>query len=151
MNRFQLIYVLLFSILIVSCGGGGSSTPTNPPPIIVAPPVIHSVEGMAVKGPLINAKATLYKIDVANGFLKGAEIDTGTTDSQAKITGLAVSEPLDEHYLIEISVVDETIDINSGTLPVMSTLLSIISKEQLVAKQSVNTTPLTTLALKLTA
>ena len=142
-KKLSLALAVTAAMSLTACGGGGgTSTPTTGGTI--------SVGGGGTKGPLIGAKVTAYKVDPSKTDLKGDEIDTGTTDSNAKITGLDLPQPLEAAYLIEFEAIAGTSDLTTGQPPVITKMKTIVSGST-IANTNVYGTPLTEVAVNLTA
>lgn len=147
----------IFLVLFLSaCGGGGGS---SAPPVQEPPagggggepepePSSYSVSGSGVKGPLANAVINLYRLDVTAQDLAGEQIAAGTTNTQAQIEGITVTDPSGD-FLMEFLADDDTIDLTTGTVPVLTRLTTIVDAERFAAEDRIYATPLTTLALNL--
>lgn len=103
-----------------------------------------SVEGMGVKGPLIDTIVTVYKVDTTAPDFKGEVVAEGVTDSNATllldINTQYLSEPL---FIIEYTNGTEL----NGSPSVLPTLRTVATSEQLVDGVPIYATPLTTLAI----
>ncbi len=140
--RAALVAVCASSLLLTACGGSDSSS---------APPVdtSRSVDGAAVKGPLINADVTAYKVDYTAEDFKGAEVASGRTNSNAAIVDLNIpaSQVSQGPFILEFTNGREL----NGSEPVIPVLVTLLTSEQLRSGQSIFATPLTTLVLELAA
>ncbi len=142
-KKLSLALAVTAAMSLTACGGGGTSTSTTGG--------TTSVGGGGTKGPLIGAKVTAYKLDPSKNDLKGDEVDTGTTDSSAKITGLDLPQPLEAAYLIEFeAIAGTTTDLTTGLPPVITKMKTIVSGST-ITNSNVYGTPLTEVAVNLTA
>lgn len=147
----RLIAILIFSTLALNgCGGGGGSSPstsaTVEPLAIADSAAERTLHGAAVKGPLLFATVTAYRLDTNHNafFDSAAPIATGHTDGHAAINNVAI--PAHEPAPL-ILVVDgsHSTDVNTGMKPVLETLITVVSDAQLNGN-AVYPTSLTTLA-----
>lgn len=143
-------YVFVLSLALIACGGGGGSKSVEA--VDVSPPAEtiseYSVQGMAIKGPLLYANINLYKVDLNKANFIGELIATGMTSSVGKITAVDIKGDLDDFYLLEAHADAKTIDLNSGISPIFSNIYTLISAQHIRDNTSVYVTPLTTLALQ---
>ena len=116
----RVLFFAAMAFLLTACGGGGggggSATQTQ------------SVGGGGVKGPLANAVVTAYAFDATAAGYKGAVIDAGTTDANAKIADLALTLPLAPPYILEFTTVTGTTDITTGQTPVITTMRTVLTQ-----------------------
>jgi hypothetical protein len=144
--RYPLLTVTALCALMAGCFGnssddddtGGGSTPTT-----------TSVDGGGVKGPLVNAVATLYELDPSAANFKGAVVDTGLTDSQARITGIEIPAGTEPPFLLEFTSDEDTTDLTTGQAPVITEMRTVLTQDMLDAGVPVYATPLTTMAVDL--
>ncbi len=151
MNIGRSITALMCASLItlVGCSGGsgggddGSDDPVSPQINASG----SSVQGYAVKGPLKNATASLYSIDLNAPDLKNTLLKTGATDDTGKIINLEVPALIAGPFLLEVTGGKEL----DGTDPVIPTLRTIVRNDQLAgaARTSIVVTPLTTLVTEM--
>lgn len=100
------------------------------------------IQGMGVKGPLVNASVTIYRLDTNAENFKGDVIGQGVTDSSAQLVMDVPLEQLDQaRFIIEYKNGQEL----GGGTPVIPTLRTVITRDQLLAGTPVFATPLTTL------
>ena len=142
-TKKSLLAIALTTALTACGGGGGGNSEPNPPP-----PVNYTVQGMAVKGPLQNAKVALYQFDPSKELGRGGLISEGQTDQQAQIKGLSLTSPLSSHYLLEFETLPTTIDLSTGKQPVISRLQTVVTADELKRGSAVYATPLSTLTLQ---
>lgn len=128
------------ALALAACGGGGGSNGTTQ---------TQSIGGGGVKGPLANAIVTAYAFDASAAGFKGAVIDTGSTDTSAKITGLALTLPLTPPYILEFTSDSGTTDITTGMAPVITTMRTVLTQALIDSGEDVYATPLTTMAADL--
>jgi len=136
--------------VLTACGSADTTdvvTPIEPPPA-PAPEEVN-LGGGGVKGPMAFANVNVYMIDTANEDFQGTLIASASTNSQASIEGLSLTEPLTPPYLLEIIAVEDTIDITTGEAPIISKLSTVITDASLVSGQGIYATPLTTMAVNL--
>ena len=104
LNKFNLQFgsLLFGSLLMLGCSGGGSGGDDN---VSAAPdPDDVTVNGAAVKGPLIGADINAYIISPAEDGMRGRLIASGTTDANARLAGIEINtRRLDKAFLLEIS------------------------------------------------
>jgi len=143
--KYSISCSLLLALQLMGCGGGGEKSTPAPPP-----EPVYNILGSAVKGPLQFSVVKLYVFDKnkVNGL--GSLISSGSTDHQAKIQQLSIIGNTQEHYVIEFSTNETTIDITTGKSPVIPFLRTIVSGTQIKENEYVYATPLSTLILKLT-
>ena len=102
------------------------------------------IQGMGVKGPLVNASVTIYRLDTSAEDFKGDAIGQGVTDSNAQLVLSVALEQLDQaRFIIEYKNGQEL----GGGTPVIPTLRTVITRDQLLADTPVYATPLTTLVV----
>lgn len=147
-------WIALLSLLS-SCGGQGQK-PDDPVPGIVAdsPSPTHAnpvtLSGAVVKGPLRGAQLSVYRLDLSQAlnYDPAKVVATGTSDAQGAIRDLTLtvrgSTPL---VLVADTVA--SIDMATGTRPVLDRLLALITNEHLVQGSPLYATPLTTLAFQI--
>lgn len=116
-------------------------TPDNP----VSPDEFIAVEGKAVKGPLMLAVVTAYKLDTSRQDLKGETIALGLTDENAALqldipAALVSQGP----FVLEYTEGKEL----DGSDPVIPTLRTLLTGEQLAAGKAVYATPITNFLLQ---
>lgn len=106
-----------------------------------------TVTGGAAKGPFINSVAELLLFDFTAADLKGELIATGSTDGTGAISGLIVpgDRIADGPFLIEFTGGTEL----DGSAPVIPTLRTLVTVEQLEQGIAVYATPHTTFTLEL--
>jgi len=172
MNTFyRTIIVALLGCSITACGGGGGGdsesddasatssntstgddSSTNPGGNTTSPTEDSSesvipVKGMGVKGPLVDAIVTIYKIDTSKADFKGAVVAEGVTDENAALhLNIATSYLSEPYFIIEYTNGKEL----GGSTPVLPELRTIVSSEQLVDGVPIYATPLTTLVVDYT-
>jgi len=154
----------IFSFIGCSGGGGGGGGGSTPPPNLS-----QEVDGGGVKGPLANALVEFYEFDNTNANLQASTAAaSGTTDSEAKFTGIKLGgvgqAPKPPYILVFTKVTcdgsDETCvpttDLSTGEAPILSKLKTVVTEEMLAdadndgkADGNLYATPLTTVALKL--
>lgn len=143
MNDFKTFAATLFTLsltmLFVGCGSSGDSEANN-----TTNATAIAVNGAGVKGPLINANVTAYQLDPSRVDLKGEIIARGNSDSNANLQ-LSIAENLANNgpFLIEYTDGTET----NGQMPVIESLRTILSSQQLLAGTAVYATPLSSFAI----
>jgi len=140
------VLIILASIVVGSCGGGGgggsgSGSEEAPP---VAPGQVELVVS-PVKGPMSNALVNIYRLDRSQPtlFNESDLMGSGMTDSSARLV-TQFTLPGNTDLVIEV-IGDNSIDLNTGTEPVIARLYTVISANSLIAKKPVYVTPLSTL------
>lgn len=143
------------SLGLTACGGGGGGGGGN------AEPTSQTLKGGAVDGPVTNADVAVYGLSFGTGVTVDATaIDTGTTDGNAKITGLALPFPLNPPYILEFSANADTLDLSTCVdpanptvdtcyAPIISTMKTVITSEMLANNSNIYATPLTTMAVNI--
>lgn len=150
-SKIRLPAVLALSAAVLAaCGDGGGSDP-----VAVSKPSAPSgttVTGTAVKGPLVNATVKAYAVDYAAPDLIGAAapVDTGTTNGQAQITGIAL-DPAGAPYIVVVEANAGTTDLTTGAAPVITRMKTIITADMLNNSTPVVATPLTSMAVEVAA
>lgn len=142
---------VLAALLISGCssGGGGSGPAPNPNPNPPSEPDFYDVSGGAVDGPIAFASVSLYRLDPSAPGLQGALLDEGETDERARFIGLEVDSDEDGPFLIVVTADDDTVDLNTGSAPVISQVRTVVTAEGL--GEPVYATPLTSMAVSLSA
>ncbi len=170
----HLIAIALVALLTTACGGGGggggsdnagqTNTSQSPSENTTTSPQnnenteqvanetteteteteVTAVSSMAVKGPLANAVASLYSVNTSNADYKGALVAEGFTDIDAQLVMDVENQYLSQSFFIMEYTLGEELN---GSTPVIPTLRTLISSEQLFNGTSVYATPLTTLAI----
>src|SRR5690606_24968840 len=146
-SKVRLPVVLALSAAVLAaCGGGGGSSSGG------GGVVGASVEGVAVKGPLVNATVKAYAVDYGASDLIGAAapVDTGTTNSRAQITGVNL-DPAGAPYVVVVEADADTLDLTTGAAPVITLMKTIITADMLNNSTPVVATPLTSLAVEVAA
>lgn len=144
-NAKSCLTIAISSLLLTACGdGGGSSSGSDDPSV--------TVTGAGVKGPMAGADVRLYALNLSSPDLRGNLISSATTDATSFVSGLTLpSSYAGEQLLVEFSANDTTTDINTGTAPIITSLVNVIDADALINGASVYVTPLTTMAVKLAA
>jgi hypothetical protein len=128
--------MLCFSL--VACGGGSSGNGPS-----------YALDGAAVKGPLKDATVNVYRVDYSSVDLKGEHVASGTTRQDGRFLGVTITGSPEGFYLIEVIANAQTIDISTGKPPILSTLTTLISAQDLIGNKPVFATPLTSLVVAL--
>ena len=142
MNPLKVCTVTLLAISLLGCGSSGNdSAEAN----IGTDETAIAVNGAGIKGPLINANVTAYEIDPSQVDLKGDIVARGSSDTNASLQ-LAIPENLSNNgpFLIEYTNGTEM----NGQIPVIESLSTIITSQQLLADIAVYATPLSTFAIE---
>jgi len=127
----------VFCLFLVACGGGGGSDS------------FHSLSGAAVKGPLKDASVSVYAVDYSSPDFRGSKVAEGTTGHDGSFVGLTLSSTPEGFYLVEVSVNSNTVDISTGVRPIIESLTTLISAEDLIGQEPVYATPITSLVVAL--
>ena len=142
MNPLKVCAAALLAISLLGCGGSGEdSAEAN----IGTDETAIAVNGAGIKGPLINANVTAYEIDPSQVDLKGDIVARGSSDTNASLQ-LAIPENLSNNgpFLIEYTNGTEI----NGQIPVIESLSTIITSQQLLAGTAVYATPLSSFAIE---
>lgn len=146
--------VLLLTALLSACGGGGGggagnsgeSTPdTTPPPTTAG----YALTGNAVKGPLKFARVSVFAVEYTSPLLKGALVTRGQTNTTGAFQDIEFESTGADYYLIEIDATAETVDISTGTAPIIGKLKTVVSAQALEEQRPVFATISTTLAVEM--
>jgi hypothetical protein len=104
-----------------------------------------AVAGAAVKGPLVYAMVTTYRIDTMALDLKGDAVAVGMTDQNAALQlNIPKSMLVDGLFLLEYTEGKEL----DGSVPAIPVLRTLITSEQLLAGTPVYATPITNFILE---
>lgn len=156
MNKIHhpsLLSTAVLALMLSGCGsgssgGGNKPEPTEPP--TPEPPPSFVLSGSAVKGPLANALVEAYAVDYTAADLRGELISSGETDSAARFVGLEL-EAEQAPFVIVVSADDDTVDLTTGEAPVITSLQTLITADQLEGETPIYATPLTSIALSVAA
>ena len=141
--KLNRLLIVMLTLLLTACGGGGGGVPSE------------AVTGGAVKGPLANAVVTAYALNTgfAGFFDPDNPVASGVTDARAALSGLALPLPLTPPYILVVGSDANTVDLTTGSAPVITTLRTVLTGEMLTALQAGTeknyATPLTTLVTDL--
>ncbi len=107
--------------------------------------VLHKVRGAAVKGPLLYAAVTAYKIDPNAADLKGDVIAVGMTDQNAN-----VQLGIPDHYMAQAPFLLEFLDGKEldGAIPAVPKLTTLVTRRQILDGIFVYATPVTDFVLR---
>ena len=100
MQKIQLFVAILFSFGLAGCGGGGGDSSPPPQPPVKEIPVVK-ISGAAVKGPLAATTITVYQLDRSKPNFKSDALSTATSDNKGQFSGLQLTDPQAELYLLE--------------------------------------------------
>ena len=145
-TRFLGLLPTVVSIVLLSaCGGNGDSkAPTKP----VSPPT-YQISGGGIKGPLKNAKVSLYIYDQTKSTGYGALISVGKTNELTEIIDLEITGSLEEFYILSFESTDQTIDISTQMSPIIRHFDTIVSSADIMSGQATYASPLSHVALAL--
>ena len=134
--------IALISAAVSACGGGGGGGSSASP--------AASIGGAGVKGPLANASINAYAFDANSIDLLGALLGSGSTNDSAAITDLSIPASHRGAVILEILADEYTVDISTGTVPIIKRLLTVINVSD-ASLDDVYLSPLTTIAYRLAA
>ena len=143
MNHLKVCVAIVLTMSLMGCGSSGDSSDTRGN--IDNNETVIAVNGAGVKGPLINANVTAYQIDPSQADLKGDIVARGSSDTNANLQ-LAIPENLSNNGPFLIQYTDGT-EIN-GQIPVIESLSTIITSQQLLAGIAIYATPLSSFAIE---
>lgn len=106
-----------------------------------------TLTGSGVKGPLANATVNAYAFEGSATNFQGALLDSGETTATAAISGLVIPGTHTGAVLLEVVADEDTLDITTGTAPVITRLRTVLAGD--VLANAVYPSPLTTLAYQL--
>lgn len=144
-SMFKLLAVTPRRLFVLACiaaltafggvGGVGFPDISDQQSVSFASGETYEIAGAGIKGPLAFANVTIYPLDTNFDELYDPDkpVLTGTTNAYAEITGLSWSRNAPADYLWPwVLVVDGTnaIDLNTGTVPVIRKLVTIIATRQ---------------------
>ncbi len=137
----KLLFITTTLILITGCGGGGGSSDNSFGSGAAGSPV----QGAGVKGPLFGADVTAYRIDTRQVDLKGERVAQGSTNSSSAALELLIpSEYVGSGpFIIEFVGGTE----RNGSTPVIETLQTILTDQQLASGTAIYATPLSSFAI----
>jgi hypothetical protein len=145
LKKDHLLKLCAATLLTISLVGCGSSDNSSAEADIANNETAIAVKGAGVKGPLINANVTAYQIDPSQADLKGDIVARGSSSTSANLE-LAIPESLASNGPFLIEYTDGT-EIN-GQIPVIESLSTIITSQQLLAGTAVYATPLSSFAIE---
>lgn len=123
------------------------SSPTPDAPVNNGPSdtQLLAINGAAVKGPIINAIVSVYRLDNTKTDLKGELLAEGITDIDASLHLLIDQQYLNgDVFLLEFT---EGLELN-GSIPTIPTLKTLIDSRQILTGEPIYATPLTTFAIE---
>jgi len=137
--------ILLGVLLQISCGGGSGAPGDGSASVEASGQYV--IAGGGIKGPLAHASVELYALDTSFDALFDANdpLASATTNAYAQIDGLVVPAGAQPPFVLVIDG-SNAIDRNTGVAPVISKLVTVITRESLEARQPIYATPYTTLA-----
>ena len=144
LRTINQLLTLLACLSLTACfggssGGGGSSSASS-----------QSLSGGGIKGPLVNAIVTVYEVDPTATDFKGSAVGSpGSTDAQARITGISLPLPLNPPYILEFTSDSSTTDLLTGRPPVITEMRTLLTQDLLDSGEQIYATPLTTMAVDL--
>ncbi len=162
-NIKPMIWIFASGLLCACGGGGNNATGTNassvgpdisgsPLNTVISTPsntdIANTViSGAGVKGPLAFAKVSVYALDTSkvDYYDPQSPVATASTNAQAEIVGLQIPQNFPSPFVMVIDGTNAT-DLNTGTTPVITTLITVISQTMLDTGRPLYATPLTTLA-----
>jgi len=148
----KILSVIFFISILSACGGGSISVTRSPVSADNTEKVLQvektiSVSGAGVKGPLMNAKVSIYKLDTSQPELydPNAVLSTTFSNSFGLFENLEIPKSLTPPFVLVIDG-KEAIDLNTGTTPVITELFNILTAQMIDAGAKIYATPLTTMA-----
>lgn len=107
----------------------------------------QTLGGGGVKGPLAGAVVTVFDASTSPANFRASVVAGGTTDGQARLSGVALPFPLSPPYILEVTADADTTDLTTGVAPVIRRLRTVITNAQLNSRRQIYATPLTTMAV----
>lgn len=146
---WSAISSLVFIGLLSACGESGYSqnTPNTPNTPNTLP--TYKISGGGIKGPLKNAKVSLYIYDQTESSGYGTLISVGKTNELTEITGIEITGLLEEFYILSFESTNETIDISTQKSPIVPKFDTIISSTDIISGKATYASPLSHMALAL--
>jgi hypothetical protein len=146
MHSIKIILITVFCLAFLwGCGGGGSDSDAQ-----TSPPVTYTdVSGVGVKGPLANAGVDIYAIDYSVADLRGDLLGSGSTGTDAAITGVTIASDTSGIVLLEFVVDADTIDITTNAAPPFSNLVTVVDAQRILDGELIHASLLTTMAVEL--
>ncbi|PKG86006.1 hypothetical protein CXF85_04345 [Colwellia sp. 75C3] len=159
-KTINILFITLSIFAIYGCGSDSKTEEKKPPVVQPEPipdpepepdpePVEITITGSAVKGPLAFADVKVYAIDSTQTNFVGVTVGTGNTDAASQIENLSLPFPISPPYILEISAVEDTIDITTGQYPVIEVMKTLLTDEMLSGGKQVFATPLTDMTVSL--
>ncbi|TVP54345.1 MAG: hypothetical protein EA349_11695 [Halomonadaceae bacterium] len=140
----------LISVLLILAGCSDSSSSRSPAMADDDAAGTTAVGGAATKGPLADAAVSVFQLDPGADDLKGPQLATGSTNSQATISA-NLPDNANGLLLVEVRAIDGTIDLTTGDSPVLTRFQSVIDADEWRGGQPVYATPLTHMAVQIAA
>jgi len=142
--RITLSKCIIFSCvaMITACG----SEDNNETKILQNSNLVV-VKGGVVKGPLTKAKVFFYELDTTQTGFKGTLVASTITDDAAAFNDIELDKSL--LYLVETTSSNDTVDITTGTTPILSSFRTIVTSKMLDTGTPVYATPYTTIVVDL--
>lgn len=148
LSDLNKLILSLCCLSLAACNGGSSSGDSGSGGGGTNSSV--SLTGGGIKGPLVDAIVTVYKIDTTAADFKGEVVGTpGSTNEKAQIIDLVLPAPIEPPYILEFTSDDQTTDILTGKPPVISEMRTVLTQALLDGGEQIYATPLTTMAVDL--
>lgn len=150
LNSLPRLFLIIFSISLLSaCGGGGGGSQSESKVVVPPPPPSYSILGGGIKGPLSGAEVKLYSFDVSTPNVKDNLVSQGITNGAAEIQSLQVTGEIEELYLLEFNSIEGTVDISTNAPPIVGSFSTLITAEQIDSQTPVYASPLSQMVLAL--
>ncbi len=125
--------------LLTGCGfDSNSSSDSNTSTSGTVQPASETVQisGAGIKGPLAFADTKVFALDpsLPDFYDKTSPIATAMTDQYAQIAGLTVPRRIKPPYIMTIGGA-QAIDLDTGKPPVISTLVTVVTKDMLTGNR----------------
>lgn len=105
------------------------------------------IAGAGIKGPLAFADVRMFRLDTskADYFDRLHPVTSTQTNAYASIENLASEDDYIGPYILVING-ENAVDLTTGTTPIITTLITVVTRKMLLKKRPVYATPYTTLA-----
>jgi len=142
---FHLILLVTISLFLAACG---SSRTEESADALGNARISNIINGGAVTGPIANASVKIYAFDPSNtNFQSQKPVASTETAPSSGFSDLNISTNNEPPYIMVMTTVEETIDLNTNMPPVVRTMKTIVTQDMIDSGEGIYATPHTTIVL----